>query len=544
LPADRELSQEDPVDHAQLVKAMSAPSFYPHPVEDVRFLQTHISSVFLTGEFVYKLKKPVNFGFLDFSTLELRKLYCRAEVELNRRLAPSIYLRAAAITYDGEHFALEGDGDVVDWVVVMRQLDERLLGTQVNARGELSTSHMDALVNVLVPFYANAATGDGIDRYGEIDAVRFNTDENFNQTESHVGKLISRERFDHIVEWTNAFYVERAELFNRRIAEGRIRESHGDLHLGNIFLEQPPVIFDCIEFNERFRCGDVAVDLAFLAMDLDFNGRPDLANHLIDGYVRASGDTELVELLDFYKCYRAYVRAKIACFTAVDPALDDTTKRRQRNLARRYFGLAYHYAGGVDRPSLVVLYGLMGSGKTSIARHLREEHGWHMLSTDAVRKQISGVGEATRVYVPYNEGLYSPEMNRRTYAEVCERAENLLQGGFDVVIDGAFKRQEERVPVIELARRVGGRLIFLRTTCGMDEQRRRLTKRQQHDTRSDGRVELMEHQRADFEGPNPEWPEIFHSVSTEGPKAETKALVEQLLRAGGLLAAPRAKTTS
>ena len=165
------------MDHTKLVKAMSEPSFYPHPVEEVRFLQTHISSVFLTGDFVYKLKKPVNFGFLDFSTLELRKLYCRAEVELNSRLAPEIYLRAAPITFDGERLALEGDGEVVDWVVVMRELDERQLGTQVNARGELTAAHMDALVDVLVPFYANAATGNGSrslrqDQVGEVQYRR------------------------------------------------------------------------------------------------------------------------------------------------------------------------------------------------------------------------------------------------------------------------------------------------------------------------------------------------------------------------------------
>ena len=167
-----------------------------------------------------------------------------------------------------------------------------------------------------------------------------------------------------------------------------------------------------------------------------------------------------------------------------------------------------------------------------------------MLSTDAIRKQISGVGEATRVYVPYNEGLYSPEMNSTTYAEVCERAENLLQGGFNVVVDGAFKRQAERLPVIELAQRAGARLVFLRTTCEVGEQRRRLSKRQRHDTRSDGRVELMEHQRADFEGPNPEHPGLFHTVATDGPKPETKARVEDLLQSGGLLSAPGARTTS
>jgi aminoglycoside phosphotransferase family enzyme/predicted kinase len=529
------LPEEAELDHAALVDALSQPSFYDHPVDEVRFLQTHISSVFLTGSLVYKLKKPVNFGFLDFSTIELREQNCRAEVSLNRRLAPSVYIDAVPITLDGSRPALGGKGEIIDWVVVMRELDGNLLGTSVLERGELSKAHMDALVNVLVPFYRSAATGEGIDNYGTVEAVRFNTDENFSQTEAYVGKLVSRERFEHIRDWTNGFFDEHADLFERRIAEGRTRESHGDLHLRNIFFEDPPVIFDCIEFNERFRCGDVAVDLAFLAMDLDFNGRQDLAKHFIDRYAEASGDTELVEILDFYKCYRAYVRGKIACFTASDPALDDPAKRVQRNLARRYFGLAYEYAGGTKRPSLIVLYGLMGTGKTSVARYLREVHGWHILSTDAVRKQISGVGENTRVYVPYNEGLYSPEMNSRTYTEVCDRAENLLHGGFPVVIDGAFKRQSEREPVIEAARRTGARLVFLQTTCGGDDQRQRLQGRQRHDTRSDGRVELMEQQRSDFEPANPGAECFFHTIDTSGPKAETQTKVEELLKAAKLL---------
>jgi aminoglycoside phosphotransferase family enzyme/predicted kinase len=523
------------LDHSSLVKAMSKPSFYDHPVDEVRFLQTHISSVFLTGTRVYKLKKPVNFGFLDYSTVELRELNCRAEVELNSRLAPSVYLDALPITVDGDRVAIDGDGEVVDWVVVMRELDGDLLGTEVLERGELSVAHMDALVDVLVPFYRSAATGEGVDRYGTVAAVRFNTDENFSQTEASVGKLISRDRFEHIRKWTDAFFVERADLFERRIADGRTRESHGDLHLRNIFFEDPPMIFDCIEFNERLRCGDIAVDIAFLAMDLDFNGRQDLSAHFIDRFVQASGDTDLVEVLDFYKCYRAYVRGKIASFTSTDPALDDTEKRAQRNLARRYFGLAYDYAGGSDRPSLVVLYGLMGTGKTSVARYLREKFGWHVLSTDAVRKQISGVGENTRVYVPYNEGLYSPEMNARTYEEVCERAENLLRGGFPVVVDGAFKRRAEREPVIEAARRTGARLVFLRTTCDPDEQRERLEGRQRHDTRSDGRVELMEHQRADFEPANAGAECYFHEIDTSGPKSETQAKVEAMLKTAKVL---------
>ena len=523
------------MDHASLVAALREPSFYPHPVDEVEFLQTHISSLFLTGERVYKLKKPVNFGFLDFSTLELRERYCRAEVELNRRLAPEVYLGVVPLTGEEDHLQLSGSGPIVDWLVEMRQLDQRLLGVQMLERGQLTEKQIDQLVEVLVPFYEKARTGEGVDEFGTIEAVKFNTDENFAQTEAHVGKLITRDRFRHIRDWTNGVYDERQELFHRRVAEGRIRESHGDLHLDNIFFQEPPVIFDCIEFNDRLRCGDVAVDLAFLAMDLDFRGRPDLGRRLIDKFVQASGDRELPELLDIYKCYRAYVRGKISSFTSSDPAVGDNQRRAQRNVARHYFGLAYRYAGGGVHPSLAVLYGLMGTGKTSIARYLRDELGWYLISTDSVRKQIAGVGEDTRVYVPYNEGLYSPEMNRRTYEEVCRRAENLLEAGFSVAVDGAFKKQDERLPVIELAKGTDAQLIFLETVCEPEAQRKRLQKRQLHNTRSDGRIELMEDQRSDFEPPNPETSHLFVQIATDSPKPVTRRRVVELFQDRGLL---------
>ena len=525
------------MDHAELVELLKDPAFYPYSVDRVDFVQTHISSLFLTGKRVYKLKKPVNFGFLDFSTLELRERNCRAEVQLNRRLAADVYLGVLPLTLDGERVRLDGEGEILDWLVEMRQLDQERLGVRMLERGELGERHIDQLVQILVPFYQQARTGEGVDRFGTIEAVKFNTDENFAQTEAYVGKLITRERFHHIRDWTNGVYEERRDLFDRRVAEGRVKESHCDLHLDNIFFQEPPVIFDCIEFNDRLRCGDVAVDLAFLAMDLDFRGSPDLANRLIDRYVSESGDVELVQLLDIYKCYRAYVRGKIASFTSSDPAVSEPERRAQRNLARHYFGLAYRYAGGGGHPSLVVLYGLMGTGKSSIARFLRDEMGWYLISTDSVRKQISGVGKDTRVYVPYNEGLYSPAMNRRTYEEVCRRAENLLKAGFSVAVDGAFKKQDERLPVIELARRTDANLLFLRTTCDPTEQRRRLERRQLHHTRSDGRVELMEQQRSDFEAANPEAIDSFQELATDNPKTETRRRVVSLLQERGLLEA-------
>ncbi len=525
--------------HADLVAALRRPSFWGPPVESVDYLQTHVSSIFLTGERAYKLKKPVNFGFLDFSTPELRERFCRAELDLNRRLAPDTYLGVAPIVVDRGALRLgdgaDIEGKIVDWLVVMRQLDAELLGTEVLARGQLDAAHIDRLIEILEPFYREAPTGKSVDRHGRPGAVRYNTDENFAQTEDQVGKTITRERYEHIRAWANDFLRKREDLFDRRVREGRIRDGHGDLHLGNIFFEEPPVILDCVEFNERFRCADVAADLAFLAMDLDFRDRIELSRYLIDRFVEVSGDTDLLDLLDFYKCYRAYVRAKVHCFTSVDPGLGDCGRRAQRNSARHYFGLAYRYAGGESKPPLVVVYGLMGAGKTRIARYLREAFGWHLLSTDAVRKQISGVGEQTRVYVPYETGLYSREMSRQTYEEVCNRAENLLHAGFPVVVDGSFNTRDDRRPDFELAARAGASLVFVEATCSPSERRRRLESRQVHDTRSDGRVELMDRQRTEWESPNPEHVESFERISTDGPLVSTHARTVEILRNLALL---------
>ncbi len=333
------------MNHAALAEAMKRPEFYSHPVRSVEYIQTHISSVFLTGDLAYKLKKPVDFGFLDFTTPERRREMCHSEVTLNSRLAPTVYYGVKPITREGSRPVLEGPGRAVDWVVVMRQLDQDLLGPRVLAAGHLDGEKIRSVVDLLVPFYRRARTGPGVDEHGSRETVRFNTDENFEQTEAFVGRALSPEQYDGIRAFTNEFLEERGDLFQRRIRGERIRECHGDLHLGNIFFEEPPVIFDCIEFNERFRCSDVAADLAFLVMDLDFQGQEELAREAADRYVAESGDEEVLELLDFYACYRAYVRGKIACFTSADEGLSPEAREEQLEQARRYFRLAGRYAG-------------------------------------------------------------------------------------------------------------------------------------------------------------------------------------------------------
>ncbi|MCX8116878.1 MAG: phosphotransferase [Desulfobacterota bacterium] len=332
------------MDLALLKKALQDPAAYPEPPGEIRFVETHISLVFLTGEFAYKVKKPVNFGFLDFTTLEKRRHYCGQEVVLNRRLAPSLYLGVVPITEKDGRISLEGEGHPVEFAVKMRQVPEDFLLDRWLKRGELHPPMMEAVAEILARFYSEAATDDRIQSFARPERVKQDTDENFEQTERYIGHTITQEVYSEIKEKTDQFFQTREGLFYQRIREGRIRDCHGDLRLEHIFWGPEIAIIDCIEFNERFRYTDVAADLAFLAMDLDYHGREDLSGHLIRSYTMRSGDTGLAALLDFYKCYRAYVRGKVESFRLDDPHLPEGEREGVRNRAEKYFALAHRYS--------------------------------------------------------------------------------------------------------------------------------------------------------------------------------------------------------
>lgn len=318
---------------------------YPHPAAKVKLVQTHISYVLLAGEYVYKIKKPVNFGFLDFTSLEKRRFFCNREVELNRRLCPELYLGVVSITRAGDKFSLDGPGEVVDYAVKMARMDEeQMMGRTIEA-GKLTKTTLNKIVDILVPFYEKAEGGALLAGFGTPEAVAVNVLENFQQTEGFVGcKSLSAAQFQHIGDYARAF-LKHGELFGARINGDRIRDCHGDLYSANICLSEPIMIFDCIEFNERFRYCDVASDVAFLAMDLDYHGLEKLSQHFIASFVKRSGDQGLLSMLDFYKCYRAYVRGKIGLFTAHAPEVDAATKAASLAQAGRYFKLAERYAG-------------------------------------------------------------------------------------------------------------------------------------------------------------------------------------------------------
>ena len=334
---------------AALLEALSAPNAYPHGPRQVRLVQTQISAVFLAGDYAYKVKKPVDFGFLDFTTLDKRRFYCHQEVALNTRLCANSYLGVVAITQEGEKVSVEGTGTEIEYAVKMRRLPSDGLMDSLLEHDEVSCEMLDRVAEKLARFYSEAEIDRELARIGGVDAVKQNIEENFVQTEGFVSRTVTGEQYDRISEYSYAFLTKNAGLFAGRVDGGRIRDCHGDLHAAHICFDNGICIFDCIEFNDRFRYIDVANEIAFLAMDLDFHGRSDLSGHFVKAYVKASGDEELLQLLGFYKCYRAYVRGKVEGFKLDDPNIAEEDKARTLAVARRYFELARSYTGPAGR---------------------------------------------------------------------------------------------------------------------------------------------------------------------------------------------------
>jgi aminoglycoside phosphotransferase family enzyme len=326
-----------------LIRALLKPEAYPNSLHSIELVQTQISYVFLADDLVYKIKKPVDFGFLDFTTLEKRRHFCEKEIELNRRLCPDAYLDVVTITEENGSFSISGRGEVKEYAVKMRRLPREAMMDVLLTENKVTPEMLESVAAVLVEFHKNAATGGEINTIGGINAVIENTSENFTQTEKYVGDIIPPETFQRIKNYTEEFIKVNTSLFQRRADEGRIRDCHGDLHAAHICFGKRICIYDCIEFIDRFRYTDVAAEIAFLAMDLDHYGRSDLSRSFVGAYVAKSGAEELLKLLNFYKCYRAYVRGKVGCSQYEDPHIPAEEKEKILASTRSYFSLAESY---------------------------------------------------------------------------------------------------------------------------------------------------------------------------------------------------------
>ncbi len=427
---------------------------YEFQPEEVELVQTHASWVFLAGDYVYKVKKPVDYGFLDFSTLAQRLFCCEEELRLNRRLGGDYYLRVEKVVRREGGYFFGGDGWVVDYAVVMRRLPEAFLMKNLLARNELEERQIEALVDLLQTFYEEAEVfNDG--SFGSREKVGFDVEENFSQTEVFLNDTILIRDYKRIVEFSRKFLADYGKLFARRVKTGAIREGHGDLHMEHICLppQGPPVVYDCIEFNQRFRRLDVVNDIAFLAMDLDFNNRFDFAARFMACCREKLGELYAPELSFFYKCYRAYVRGKVWSFISSDPALDKDALKNARATAGRYFQLAAVYAA--PKPAgIILLAGVSGSGKSYLARVLVDLWGVKVLRSDVVRKEMLGLA-GQNAAAPFGKGIYTREMTVKTYSEMARQAAGVIAQAAAVVIDAANLKAADRKLFYAVARKAG-----------------------------------------------------------------------------------------
>jgi len=453
------------------------PASYPQPPGDVELVQTHISYVFIGREFVYKVKKPVDFGFLDFSTLEKRKYYCEQELELNKRLSPDIYLDVVPITDQGETLFLGGDGEIVDYAVRMKRIPMDKLMKDLLKEGRLTEEMITDLAHKIADFHKIAEGSDKIEKFGTIEVVKGNTDENFEQTEKYKDISITQPQFDDIQDYTNDFYNKESAEFQKRIDEGRIKDCHGDLHMEHICFTDPISIFDCIEFNERFRFSDTAADLAFLVMDLDYNGRNDLSMVLVDAYIEASGDAGIRKMIDFYKVYRAYVRGKVISFRLDDPHITDVDKEEAKANGRKYFELAHSYVkelnGDILREpfaefikselnpgTLLIACGLPGTWKTETTQEVSKIKGYPILRTDIIRLEVLSKEE-----IFDEKEAANMDKRKMVYDEMFRQAEEAVLTGDGVILDATFVTRELRIRAATIAAKNKKTFVILQTNC-------------------------------------------------------------------------------
>lgn len=477
---------------------------YPGEAGPVEYAETHASRVYLTKDHVYKIKKPVDFGFLDFTTLEKRKHFCDEEVRLNRQFAGDAapHLGVLSLHFDGAHYSWGGAGEIAEYVVHMRRLPQaRMLSRLIDE----NAAELPALIDKLAPLLARihtAAPQVQAAAFDDAASVAFNWRENFEQTAPFAPECIAPEALATAKERIEAFLAQHAALLQRRQAQGWVRQVHGDLHSEHVCFTDPIQIYDCIEFNERFRTSDILCDIAFLIMDLQARGRLDLAQQLEQGWRKNIDAGEGVDmLLPFYKSYRAWVRGKVAAFTFEQQPEGSSARAEQQRRSRDYLNLAL---GFLARPFLLLTCGLMGSGKSYFAQHLAAASGSQVLRSDAVRKELAGLAASDKVHVPFGSGLYDEASTTRTYAELLARAENALRAGRPVIVDAAFTKQAQRAPFLALGAQLGVPTAIAHLRCDDATLRQRLEARNAEGKDiSDGRLEILGAQRRNFEAPTP-----------------------------------------
>jgi len=509
-----------------LRKRMLSPDFYPHHPSHVEEIQTHISHVFIAPPYVYKVKKPVDFGFLDFTTLARRCFYTFRELLLNSRFSPDLYLEVLPVTFDGETYRLSGEGEHVEYALVMNQFDGSRTMKRLIEDGTLTDDQVEALARRLADIHGKAQAIRPERGLGSYDSVRYDCEENFDQLAPFVGDFVDQGVWSAVKEGTLGFLERHQDLFRFRLENGFVRDCHGDLHTEHIIFEKRALhIFDCIEFNERFRFIDIMSDLAFLVMELIFLEQSDRNPLLLDTYFSHIEDPWGPLLIDFYACYRATVRAKVHAFTAGDPSVPVQQRERSKALSQSYLNLAKRLIQRYARPWLVLTMGLSGTGKTTVAKALKEKSGIEVLSSDVVRKEL--VKDTGARSGAWNEGLYRPENRAQVYEKMFEAARDTLGKKRSLCLDASFLDAAQRERAYAIAQEMDVNFLAIVCHCEEDQVKRLLEKRQAEGTDpSDADFSIYLRQKEAFKG----WDPIpaFHRFpvdTTEGvPERELSLL--------------------
>jgi aminoglycoside phosphotransferase family enzyme/predicted kinase len=477
-----------------LIAALQNPALFPHPVEQFQVIETHISWVLLTGPFVYKIKKPMNFGFLDFTTLSSREHFCQEELKLNQRLTENLYLEVLPITGSAEAPQLGGEGEAIEYALKMRQFPQDGLLSTLQAKGELTTAHIDDMARQIAEFHEKAPRVLSENELGSPESVMAPVTQNFEQILPFLSEKADLIQLQALEAWAKASYERLKPLLTQRKAGGFIRECHGDIHLGNITLiDGKVVIFDCIEFNEPFRMTDVYADIGFLAMDLEDRGLKSLSRRLISQYLEHTGDYAGLELLNFYKAYRALVRAKVSLFS-LSPDADHVQRATTLRQYRNYANLAESYSA-IPSNFLAITHGVSAVGKSHVAMRLVEALGAVRLRSDVERK---------RLFAESND-LYAADVSAATYQRLNELAAVVLHAGFPVVVDATYLKHEQRLATAKVAEATGAPFLVLDCAAPKAVIEGRLAQRQaQNQDPSDATMEVIEAQLATRETLTPD----------------------------------------
>ena len=527
----------------KIVSFLRHPLSYPHHPSEVEIRQTHASVLAIVPPYVYKVKKHVDLGFLDFTCLEERKSNCEREFQLNSRLCPDLYLEVLPISQKQDQLSFGADGVIVEYALKMKCLQDGCFLDQVLETNQVTTAILDAILAILKEFYEKYPPEPFVSSYGSLEVIRESIEDNITVLRQHAGDAAHAAALDAIQNYFRLFLEQSQSLFQKRVREQKIQDCHGDLHLDHVHIQQGKIcIYDCVEFNDRFRYIDIASDIAFLAMDFGFHGRPDLASYVIGRMAALLQDPDMNLLADFYMCYRACVRAKVEYIRSEEREVPASERLKSQEMVSKYLRLALQYALFGSGPAVLLLCGRSGSGKSTLAHSLADLLGWKYINSDFTRKESFQLPIYQRTPSEIRQGLYTERITDQVYQVLLNNTLSQISSQRPVLVDATFGQARHRTHFVEALSRLGVPYLFVELIASDEAIKKRLKQRdKEKEVVSDARLENFDLLRHMYQEPE-EVP--FEHLIRVNAEADKEKLVSHVLQQLSLLNHPQSRTTT